>query len=871
MMSRLFPGLALSVCLMVGGLAASEAALLLTDGGQPRASIVVAPDATRAARLAAHELQYHLQLLTEATLPLVTAEVAPPGTRLVVGDSATARALGVTSAGYGPQEYSVTFLPDAVVLLGKDADDRAAFDYANLTTFPDRFTDLGTLYAVYDFLERYCGVRWYLPTDLGIAFTPTPTLRVSGRNLRRAPVVRYRDLPTAYSITSDLCVETVKEAWPPTRKALDWREQYLWAFRQRWGGVPYHANHSLMFPDEYAAHPDWFAQGYAEQMEKNPAYFLKDKSGKPVPPQLCYSNPEVLAYVVQQVRDNLDGKAKSMRLAGNCVPLVPADGGRFCQCPACTAQKSTDPAVLGNKLWLSGTYSDYVWRFVNKVAAEVRKTHPDTLMGALAYEQYAYPPSFDLEPNILPMFTLNIRLSPDPVQEAHEWGLLEQWSKRMQGRPFYVWLYYNFPADNARWGNYRCFPGFAAHRTGRYVKRLIDRGVRGIFIEPAAPTPWARDVLFGQLDEYVTWKLADDPTLDPDQLIDEFFVRFYGAAAKPMQELYEKMEEAFCSPDTYRGEQLVLNIVDNLAGDLPALTPATLRAVGLTNTQLIGQDAWKDRRCGWDNLRVEAFSPRGGRGDVLLAEAFEDWPGQWRSDPGFEITTEGQRTYLTLPWNLKGGTAIRPFALPPGPNDAVRLTFEHMAGGYDFYRSWRVFLSNSADPQAVTGYAITYERDGWRGKPYLDLLKIQGGAPNTNQGMVFKLFGNEKPASGWTPIATHEGTPTSLQRNQYVTPSDWTGFRLELIPQGAGTRLKLYMRTADREFTQPLGHQSEEIAWGILGTNERMTEWEQLLQRAKAAAKTDLEQRRVALFEAGVWQYMLAGKAAYGGDREIVR
>ena len=131
--------------------------------------------------------------------------------------------------------------------------------------------------------------------------------------------------------------------------------------------------------------------------------------------------------------------------------------------------------------------------------------------------------------------------------------------------------------------------------------------------------------------------------------------------------------------------------------------------------------------------------------------------------------------------------------------------------------------------------------------------------------------GRRLSAGGWSPVAPHEGTPTSLLKNQYVTPSDWTGFRLELIPEGAYTRIKLYMRNADTTNTQSLGHQTEEIAWGVLGTGERMAEYGRLMEQAKAAAKTDLEQRRVALFEAGVCQYMLAGKAAYGGDQEIAR
>jgi len=36
-----------------------------------------------------------------------------------------------------------------------------------------------------------------------------------------------------------------------------------------------------------------------------------------------------------------------------------------------------------------------------------------------------------------------------------------------------------------------------------------------------------------------------------------------------------------------------------------------------------------------------------------------------------------------------------------------------------------------------------------------------------------------------------------------------------------------------------------------------------LMEQARAAAKTDIEKQRVALFDKGVWQYMQAGRKAY--------
>ena len=49
----------------------------------------------------------------------------------------------------------------------------------------------------------------------------------------------------------------------------------------------------------------------------------------------------------------------------------------------------------------SGTVSNYFFSFVNAVAREVRKTHPDKYIATLAYWNYALPPrGFNIEPNV---------------------------------------------------------------------------------------------------------------------------------------------------------------------------------------------------------------------------------------------------------------------------------------------------------------------------------------------------------------------------------------------------------------------------------------------------------------------------------------
>jgi hypothetical protein len=49
-------------------------------------------------------------------------------------------------------------------------------------------------------------------------------------------------------------------------------------------------------------------------------------------------------------------------------------------------------------------------------------------------------------------------------------------------------------------------------------------------------------------------KLLDDPSLDVDAVLEEFFTRYYGPAAKPMKRLYLRIEETFSNPANYPEE-----------------------------------------------------------------------------------------------------------------------------------------------------------------------------------------------------------------------------------------------------------------------------------------------------------------------------
>jgi hypothetical protein len=58
-------------------------------------------------------------------------------------------------------------------------------------------------------------------------------------------------------------------------------------------------------------------------------------------------------------------------------------------------------------------------------------------------------------------------------------------------------------------------------------------------------------------------------------------------------------------------------------------------------------------------------------------------------------------------------------------------------------------------------------------------------------------------------------------------------------------------------------HQTERVAWEILGTEDRMAHLQTLIEQAEELALTAPEQARVAFWKTGVWDYMVEGRRAY--------
>ncbi|MFA6567492.1 MAG: DUF4838 domain-containing protein [Victivallales bacterium] len=549
-------------------MAEESSSFALMKDGKPNCSIVVDPNGARSARFGACELQWHIKRMTGADIPIVTApEPQTQGFLIYVGDSPALKAVeGFSSESFKSQEYVVSVKPGRIVLAGKDSDDKGAFTYnmddpLKMTGIPDLWVSNGSLYAVYDFLERSCGVRWFNQTESGTFIPDTENLSVPCGELRRTPAFIYRnacysarpnshdsynqyvalwksDAPE-YKEWDSMAYSGLRGKYTDDRQYTNARGNlaHLYLLRSRCGGERIDCNHSFYgyydrFWEQNPKRPGVFEGS-------RPEYFAQGYDPKAQPPNLCYTNQALIKQVAKDAADYYDGKKSGQELSiswcpklPNPFPLEPMDCTGYCKCDNC-AKFLKAKERTGD--------SDYWFTFVNNVSKELKKTHPDASLITLAYSTHSKLPSFELEPNINVQYCFGANRMPYGTFE-YESGLagLAEWAKekKISGRQLGLWLYYCYPLEGARNGGFNCFPAFFAHTIAKQMKLFQNYGIYGMF-----------HCGYGQeVEAYVTFRLMNDPSLDIDTLLEEYFMRMYGKAAEPMRQMYLEMEKIYCDP-----------------------------------------------------------------------------------------------------------------------------------------------------------------------------------------------------------------------------------------------------------------------------------------------------------------------------------
>ena len=364
----------------------------------------------------------------------------------------------------------------------------------------------GTLYGVYELLERHWGCRWYASFHSVIPRHETLTL----------PPLDDTQVP-----------------------AFAMREPHWWEMRNGDFAARCRANgNGMALADRHGGkirfggglfvHTFYRLVPPAEFFDKHPEYFsLIDGKRQIGFSQLCLTNPDVLRIVTERVLAAIrkDPTAKLFSVSQN-------DWDGHCQCERCREIDRREESPAGTLI-----------QFVNQVAERVEREFPRVWIETLAY-QYTRKPPKTIRPrhNVVPrLCTIECDFSQPLPKSSYPQNVrfvqdIKGWSAITD--KLYVWDYttnfHNFVGPHP---NFPAIPG--------NIRFFRDNRVVGLFEQGANDGPHAE---FGELRAWLLAKLLWNPDRPVDALLDDFFAGYYGAAAAPIREYFDKLQTLCTAP-----------------------------------------------------------------------------------------------------------------------------------------------------------------------------------------------------------------------------------------------------------------------------------------------------------------------------------
>ncbi|MCM8817369.1 MAG: DUF4838 domain-containing protein, partial [Candidatus Omnitrophica bacterium] len=468
------------------------------------------------------ELNEHLKLSTGTSLPVVNdiEDILRPA--IHIGKTKLTVQLGLSPEILPPDTWVVRRVGNALIISG--GDNNKDVDPVGKDLLP-----FGTLFATYEFLERVIGVRWFWPGDDGRMVPEHKDIILNNISWQGSPSY---DTRFAFSAIPDGISSEVAWTW--------WR-------RMRWGGIggnPIGMHSFTGWNAKYGKqHPEWFAlQINGERL--NGVDPENKKNG-----HLCYTNPEVIDTVIKEAREFFDKNSDR-----KFFTVMPGDSNEvyYCQCKNC--QELVNPDAPKGK-----THSYAIWSFVNKVASEIRKTHPDRYITCCAYAGYRLPPdNLYFEPNVIVTLCVadELRNPWKTDSKAKYVSELENWKRIVPN--IYVWDYWLYRWHPGVYGTPAIFPHLLQDiyllertRVRGHVIELCNKDISGVL-----HNTW-QDWMMDQINVYIGFKLLWDVNADVNALVKEYY-KFFGPAESLMQKFYESMESAFLDPAT-KGKDLTWN------------------------------------------------------------------------------------------------------------------------------------------------------------------------------------------------------------------------------------------------------------------------------------------------------------------------
>ena len=159
--------------------------------GKAYKRIIIASNAPSSVRLAASDLKKYLKAVCKVDLAIKTASGEKTG-NIYVGSSPELKKLGFTLKGLKSDGFKIISRNGNLYIWGRDYSGpsvSAMMMFTRKEVYNSKlkigaFGEAGTLYGVYYFLEKFAGIRWYMPGELGTVIPAKNELRIPDIDFR---------------------------------------------------------------------------------------------------------------------------------------------------------------------------------------------------------------------------------------------------------------------------------------------------------------------------------------------------------------------------------------------------------------------------------------------------------------------------------------------------------------------------------------------------------------------------------------------------------------------------------------------------------------------------------------------------------------
>lgn len=489
--------------------------------------VVTATNTTPTVRYAVREMTNFLARALGAPVP-VTTQPTPARTHVFLGGGEWTKTLGLDCATLPRDAFRVHVTGEGVYLLGRDDSkaDPFSFERGDLRYFAER----ATLFAVYDFLERYVGCRFFFPGELG-----TVVPRVS------EVVVPDDDRVVVPDSDERRYTRDVVECGTWYDPAVDRRVLHGVAW-MRWrlatATIPCcHGQRQFHYVARFAKdHPDWFCLG------RDGKRILRDTGCEPhyANNKFCYSSP-IREEIYQDVKACLSGRPAAERglqswpgsMRGGFVDVMPEDGFSECHCPKCQV---VFDRTCGGKNHGGNYANDLIWELTAEIGRRLKADGVKGYITQMAYSPYGEVPTFDLPNNIQVMVAAHGPWDvAKPESFAKSVARIKAWHEKTGNR---VWLW-TYPGNY--YGDYKNIPVVCPRAWAKFYQT----------VQPHARFGFAENMCdrfaYDLLNLYVFSRLAWDPKQNVEDIIDDYHTKLFGAAGTSMKRVFDLLEEKWMS------------------------------------------------------------------------------------------------------------------------------------------------------------------------------------------------------------------------------------------------------------------------------------------------------------------------------------